>query len=300
MKTAATALSLSLLIATECIAQSDVGFREVRSPSIDTLCTQLLDARRRAESDGRLDFAVEIESAGTAGSNELVARVWSGSTYAVRRIQFTGHSKIDDSTLRRALLFYERDVLDIERLRRSLARINAFGVFEPLTLADVSFAIVEDGVTVDLTMPLRERKPRWWSLSAPLFPAVRLQASVASRLPPWGRGVFEAATYFVSLNFSGWTPLLALQRPIIPGQEWLSGFAITPALSPRAMLVSYGRTHLAHSIEGVLDGAVDDPLLVPVARSGELEEDSLICKPDRGRLWWLRVAASTALRIAMP
>jgi len=39
---------------------------------------------------------------------------------------------------------------------------------------------------------------------------------------------------------------------------------------------------------------------VPVARHGELEEDSLICKPDRGRLWWLRVAASTALRIAMP
>ena len=117
----------------------------------------------------------------------------TGSAYAVRRIQFVGHSKINDTMLRRAMVVNERDLLDIGKLRQSLARINRFGVFEPLTLADVSVARLDDGVTVDLTIPLRERKPRWWSLSAPMFPAVRLQATLASRLPPWGRGIFETA-----------------------------------------------------------------------------------------------------------
>jgi hypothetical protein len=69
-----------------------------------------------------------------------------------------------------------------------------------------------------------------------------------------GRGVFEVATYFVSLNVAGFArPFLALQRPIIPGQELLSGFAVSPALSPRAMLRHYGLTHLAHRIGPLLD-----------------------------------------------
>jgi len=195
----------------------------------------------------------------------------------------------------------ERDLLDIGKLRRSLARINSFGVFEPLTLADVSFATLDDGVTVDLTIPLREGKSRWWSLSAPLFPAFRLQAAIASRLPPWGRGVFEAATYFLSLNVTGFArPFLSLQRPIVPGQEWLSGFAITPALSPRAMLASYGRTHLAHAIGGMLDSSVEDPLVVPVTSSGRWDDQPLVCQPARARLWWLRRIAAVAIGIALP
>ena len=61
----------------------------------------------------------------------------------------------------------------------------------------------------------------------------QFRASLSARLPPWGRGVFEAATYFISLNVAGIAkPFLALQRPLVPGQELLSGFAISPALSP--------------------------------------------------------------------
>jgi hypothetical protein len=302
MKPAATVLSLSLLTATEGIAQSDVRPREIRvsSTAVDTLCSGLLAARRSAESDGHLDFAIEIERAATDDAVELVARVWTGTAHAVRRIHFAGHSKINDTTLRRAMLLNERDVLDIGKLRRGLARINTLGVFEPLALTDVDVAFLDDGVTVDLTIPLRERKPRWWSLSPTLLPGIGLQASIGTRLPPWGRGVVEAATYFLSLNVVGFArPFLALQRPIIPGQEWLSGFAITPA-SPRAMLVSYGRSHLAHSIGGMLDGSVEDPLVVPVTSSGPLEDEPLVCKPARGRLWWVREAAATAVRIAMP
>jgi len=299
MKVGVMVLLLSLITTTEAKAQSTDRPREIRFSSVDTLCTGLLDARRSAESQGRLDFAVEVGPAALENSEERVARVWMGSAHAVRRIHFVGHSKINDTTLRRAMVLNERDVLDIGKLRRSLARINSLGVFEPLTLGDVNIARLEDGVSVDLTIPLRERKPRWWSLSAPIFPAIRMQATLASRLPPWGRGVFETATYFISLNVAGFAkPFLALQRPIIPGQEWLSGFAITS--SPRAMLVSYGRTHLAHSIGGMLDGSVEDPLVASVTSSSRSDDKPLVCKPERGRLWWLRGIASTAVSIAMP
>ena len=66
------------------------------------------------------------------------------------------------------MTIYERDLLDVGQLRRSLARINDIGVFEPLTLADISVARRDDGVTADLTIPLRDRKRRWWSVSGPL------------------------------------------------------------------------------------------------------------------------------------
>jgi hypothetical protein len=283
--------------------QSAVPLREVRfsGPSaVDELCACLLDLRRSAEAQGRLDFTAEVESAGTGGPLDLTARIWMGSPHAVGRINFTGHSGINDSTLRRAMTIYERDLLDVGQLRRSLARINDIGVFEPLTLADISVARRDDGVTADLTIPLRERKRRWWSVSGPMFPGIgMLQASLSSRLPPWGRGVFEATTYFVSLNVAGFAkPFLALQRPVIPGQELLSGFAVSPALSPRAMLMHYGRTHLARRTGTMLDGERIDPLPVPVTLAGPLEAEPLICVPPKPRLWWLRRGAAVVGNVA--
>ena len=272
MKSAALALGLALMAPGAAAGQSAAGLREVRftGPSaVDALCACLLDLRRSAEAQGRLDFTAEVEPAGADGP-DLTARIWAGSAHAVGRINFAGHSGINDSTLRRAMTIYERDLLDVGQLRRSLARINDIGVFEPLTLADISIARRDDGVTADLTIPLRERKRRWWSVSGPMVPGIgALQASLSSRLPPWGRGVFEVATYFVSLNMVGFAkPFLALQRPVIPGQELFSGFAISPALSPRAMLRHYGLTHLAYRIGPMLDGRVNDPLAVPVRSAG--------------------------------
>ena len=251
MKPAALALCLALIAPAAAAGQPAVPLREVRfsGPSAAAeLCACLLDARRSAEAQGRLDFTAEVESAGTGGSPDLTARIRAGSVHAVGRIDFTGHSGIDDSALRRAMTIYERDRLDVGQLRRSLARINDIGVFEPLTLADISITRRDDGVTADLTIPLRERKRRGWLVSGPIFPGIGTwRATLSSRLPPWGRGVFAATTYFVSLNVAGFAkPFLALQRPVIPGQELLSGFAVSPALSPRAMLMHYGRTHLAH------------------------------------------------------
>ena len=301
MRSAALALSLALIAPTAAVGQSAVGLREVcftGSSAVDELCACLLDLRRSAEAQGRLDFTAEVESAGTA----LTARIRVGSAHAVGRINFAGHSGINDSTLRRAMTIYERDLLDVRQLRRSLARINDLGVFEPLTLADISVARRDDGVTADLTIPLRERKRRWWSLSGPMLPGLgTLNASVSSRLPPWGRGVFEAATYFVSLNVAGFAkPFLALQRPVIPGQELVSGFAVSPALSPRAMLMHYGGTHLAHGIGTKIGGEWNDALTVPVVTSaGPVEAEPLICVPPKPRLWWLRRGAAVVGNLAL-
>jgi hypothetical protein len=51
---------------------------------------------------------------------------------------------------------------------------------------------------------------------------------------------------------------------------------------------------------GILDGSVEDPLVVPVTSALRLDATRLICKPARSRVWWLRGIAATAIRIAMP
>jgi len=303
MKSAGFTLCLALITPAVAAGQSPVPLREMRfsGPSaVDELCACLLDLRRSAEAQGHLDFTAEVESAGTDGPPGLIARIRVGSAHAVGRINFTGHSGISDSTLRRAMTIYERDRLDVGQLRRSLARINDIGAFEPLTLADIRVARRDDGVTADLTIPLRERKRRWWSVSGSIFPVGTLRASLSSRLPPWGRGVFDAMTYFVSLNVPAFAkPFLALQRPVIPGQELLSGFAVSPALSPREMLMHYGRTHLAHGVGTMFNGERIDPLAVLVTSVGPLEAKPLTCVPPKPRLWWLRRGGAAVGNVAL-
>lgn len=302
-ESAALALYLTLIARAAAAGQPTGDLHEVRftgPAAVDALCACLLDARRSAEAEGRVDFTVEVEFAGPGTPEDVAARIWMGSPHAIGRIHFAGHSGINDSTLRRAMTVYERDLLDIGQLRRSVARLNDIGVFEPLTLADI---IVQrrDGVTADLTIPLRERKRRWWSVSGPTLPGLgSLRASVASRLPPWGRGVFEATTYFVSLNVAGFSkPFLMLERPVIPGQQLLSGFAVSPGVSGRAMLMHYGRTHLAHGMRAILDGEVRDPLAVPVTSAGRLQDEPLVCVPRKPRLWWLRRGAAAVIDVAL-
>jgi hypothetical protein len=308
MKSAALALCVALIAPAAAAGQPPVSLREARfsGPSaVDQMCACLLELRRRAEAQGHLDFSAEAEPAGTGVMPDLTVRIKLGSAHAVGRINFTGHFRISDSTLRRAMRIYERDRLDVRQLRRSLARINDIGAFEPLTLADIKVAHRDDGVTADLTIPLRERKRRWWSVSGPMFPGVgTLRASLSSRLPPWGRGLFETTTYFVSLNVAGFgagfaKPYLALQRPVIPGQELLSGFAISPALSPRETLMHYGRTHLAHGIDTLLDGEWIEPLAVPITSAARPEGNPLICVPPKPRLWWLRRVGAAVGNVAL-
>lgn len=293
----------SLLLAGEGQAQLAGATLETRfaGPSArKDLCAYLLDARSIAAQHGRLDFAVEVEAANAEASPAFVARVRNGSAVAVHQIQFVGNSKVDDTTLRRAMLVKERDHLNVNDLDRSLKRINAIGVFEPIGPADVGVAMLDDGVSADLTIPLRARKPRWWSVSPTMAPAMRLEAALSSRLPPWGSGLLQAATYFVSLTFFGFDgPIIALSRPMLPGQEWLSGFAITANGAPRSMLWHYGRTHAAWAVDRLLDGDASDPLVVPVTSSDRQARGPLICSPPPDRLRWLRRGAAVVAKIAL-
>jgi hypothetical protein len=178
------------------------------------------------------------------------------------------------------MLLQERAVFDVVKLRRSLARLNQSGLFEPLTIDDVAIQPRDDGVTLDLAISLRERRPARWSLSGRVLPFTgSLQAAISSRLPPWGRGLFEASTYAITLNLIGIPKLvpslaLVLERPYVPGQALFSGFAVSPTLSVPRMLTSYGLTHLGRAARGVLE---EEP-----------RSSFLFCEAPKPRLWWLR------------
>ena len=227
----AFAVCLALTAPVAAFAQMPGRVRAVQftgASAAGALCASLLKEWQSAEAQGRLDFAVEVVSAGTGESALMTARIWTGSPHAVGRINFTGHSNINESTIRRAMTIHERELLDVGQLRRSLLRI------------------------------------------------------------------------FVSLNLGGFAkPLLALERPVLPGQEWLSGFAISPMLSPRGMLTHYGRTHLAHTVGATLNGPVLETLGVPVTADGDLQAEPLLCKPPTPRLLWLRRGAAAAIDIAL-
>jgi hypothetical protein len=279
----------------------------------EALCASLLEMRRVAESEGRLDFSVVAEVSGSRASLDVTPRVHLGSAYGVGRITFSGHHTINDSTLRRALTLRERAVFDVGKLRRSLERINAIGLTEPLTVADVMVARHADGATADLIIPLRERRRRWWSLSGPIIPGLgTYHASISSRLPAWGRGLFDASTYYVTFNALGLVrplaailprgsrPLaIALERPHLPGQDWLSGFALSPQLSPAATVAHYGRTHASRFIGAVLEEFPIESMLVPITDADQIGASHLVCSPPRSKWRWVRRGARTALDIGL-
>ncbi|HJU43421.1 MAG TPA: POTRA domain-containing protein [Vicinamibacterales bacterium] len=292
--------SATLLI---CVLVAAPAAAEPAAPT-GTVCAGLLEMRRQAESQGRLDFSVVVEATGDAPI-EMTPLVQMGSPYGVGRIIFSGHTAINDSTLRRALTLREREVFDVGKLRESLSRLNEIAVTEPLTLADVRVTRNADGVTADVTIPLRERRRRWWSLAGPIIPGLgSYQATIAYRL----------STYYVSFNLLGLArpllgvlPLLsksapvlvALERPYLPGQGLLSGFALSPMLSPRATLAQYGRTQLSRAVTMALDDEISDTLVVPIARSGHESGELLVCQPAKPRLQWLRRGVMYATDLAL-
>ncbi len=281
----------------------------------DAQCACLFESRRIAESQGRIDFSVAVDTLGNGATTDVTAYLRMGSPYAVGRIQFTGHTAINDSTLRRAMTLRERDLFDVGELRRSLARLNDIGFAAPLTLADVIVSRDADGATADVTIPFRERGRRWWSLSGPIIPGFgSFDATIASRLPPWGRGVFETSTYLVSFNvlaavrpllglmpFLSKAPpaLVALERPYLPGQGLLSGFALSPALSARTTLSHYGRSHLGRGVRALLEPETTEPLAVPMADTEASPGTFLVCEPPKPRWVWLRRGVIQAFDLAL-
>jgi hypothetical protein len=186
----------------------------------------------------------------------------------------------------------EGQPLDQMLLRKTLLRINRMGFFEPLSQADVRVNTPPGSNEASLVINLREKKRGHWSLSGPVGPmsiAGPLQFAIGSRLPPWGRNIFELSTYTASVSFMAFAPmsrliglpgllpnktflaLAVLQRPVLPGQKLLSGFTIAPQLGWQAMLLGYGVSHARDLFGGMLEGerAITPTLPVTVARAGD-------------------------------
>ncbi len=97
MKSAAFALCLALIASGPAVGQPAGQLREVRftGPSaVDALCACLLEVRRSAERQGRLDSTAEVEVSGTGTAVDMTARILMGSAHAVGRINFTGHVSV--------------------------------------------------------------------------------------------------------------------------------------------------------------------------------------------------------------
>jgi hypothetical protein len=281
----------------------------------EAMCACLLDAHTIAESQGRLDFSVVAETSRDREPIDVTAHVRIGPQYSVGRIQFTGHGTINDSTLRRAFTLRERELLDVGKLRQSLERLNDIGLAEAVTLRDLVFSRHVDGATADITVPLRKRGWRSWSVSGPVIPGLgSYRASISSRLPVWGRGAFDASTYLVTFNalalarsslgilsvLSRTPPAVVLfERPYVPGQGSLSGFAWSPALSVRETIAQYGRAHLGPGAHAILDDEPRDTLAVPIVGEGHPSGAFFVCASAQSRWRWLRRGAVRAIDIAL-
>jgi hypothetical protein len=156
-------------------------------------------------------------------------------------------------------LLDEGDLLDQGLLRKSLARLNNTGLFEPLSESNVAINTPPGSDRADIFLNLRERKTRFWNLSGPVGPMSiggSLYFKIGTRLPPWGWRLVELSTYTVSMNFmlipksvatllpgfpsSGFLAAATIQRPLLPGQPIFSGFSIAPQLGWQGMLLGYG------------------------------------------------------------
>src|SRR6202011_5748829 len=125
----------------------------------------------------------------------------------------------------------------------------------------------------DITVHLTERKRGAWNLSGPVGPlslAGPLRGSVSSRLPPWGQGLLELSTYTLSFNMFAFSrsflpvlslaskktvfPVVALERPFLPGAGWLSGLALSPQIGWKAATAGYASTQLHRRLQPLIAG----------------------------------------------
>jgi hypothetical protein len=276
------------------------------------VCAALLRARREAESRGVLDFSASLRVRG----ENLATTIDRGEPYRVGRIEFSGNRHYSDATLRRNFLIEEGQLLDGRLLRKSIDRLNRGKLFEPI---DSSQVLIHPGGAkgvADLRVKLTELKRGSWRISGPAGPpsfAGSLEASLKSRLPPWGSGVFELATYTASISMFAFAhpilPLLAidrrrkllavlaLSRPFSPGEGWESGFSIAPELGWRASALGYSLTQVQQRLLPVLAG--DSGLVpeLPVMVEGPRREGVMLCEPAPPRFAKLRYGATIALRL---
>ncbi|HEY6392973.1 MAG TPA: POTRA domain-containing protein [Bryobacteraceae bacterium] len=289
----------------------------VRVPAAASVCTGLLSARREAQRQGILDFTATLHvlPADANHTVDLIATTERGRPYRVGRIDFIGNHRHSDATLRRNFLLDEGQLLDELQLRKSLGRLNRGNLFEPVTEKNVAVQTNEASGIADITVRLIERKRGAWNLSGPVGPASfagPLQASISSRLPPWGAGLFELSTYTASVSMFAFAhpilpllaignkhpllPVLALARPFSPAYGWKSGFSIAPQLGWRASALSYAIVQTQQRLLPALSGDRGLVSQLPVTVQREKSESVMFCEQPKPRFTHARDIASLAIR----
>ena len=291
------------------------------------ICNALLEERRSAERAGILDFTSQIEvhdlattGAATRKTADLTVSITRGTPYRIGRIEFRGNRSFSDATIRRAFVLDEGDLLDQQLLRKSLARLNNTGLFEPLSETNVVINTPPGSDRADIFLKLQERKGRQWTLSGPVGPMSiggSLYFKIGARLPPWGWRLVELSTFTISMNFmlipksvatllpgfpnSGFLAAATLQRPLLPGQPILSGFSVAPQLGWQGMLLGYGFSRARWMAGGWFSSPSVTPALpVAIVHAAEAEvtdatpAGTLYCEPPKPRFAWIRRAGGLA------
>jgi hypothetical protein len=278
--------------------------------------------RREAEKKGVFDFNTHMsyrpveDAKGADPTVDLMAEVEEGRTYTINRIEFTGVRHYKDATARRNFLLDEGDLLDSTKLRKSLSRLNQTNLFEQVEEGQVQINTDERTGTADITVPLTERKRGMWNFSGPVGPisfAGPVQGMIASRLPPWGQGIFELSTYYLSLSVIGYfspiakllpmslskqgiLPVLSLFRPYNPGDGWKSGFLIAPQLGWQASVYTYGTTQAASRLIPLITGNQRFTPQLAVSFDRPAGEGVLLCNPPQPRFHTARMGAAMLLQ----
>ncbi len=295
------------------------GPRYQTRESIPQLCKTLLAQRRDAERQGILDFSatLHVQLADNSSTRvNLITSIDPGPPYRIGRVEFLGNHHYSDAMLRRTLLLDEGQLLDEYLLRKSAARLNQTALFEPITAANIAVQTNETTGIANLTIRLTEHKRGAWNLSGPAGPASfagPLVASIGSRLPPWGAGLFELSTYTASISLIAFAhplipalslnpkrrllPVLAFSRPFFPGEGWKSGFSIAPQLGWRALALGYATTQFEQRLLPTLSGDRGLVPELPVTIEGPNNNGGVMfCEQPAPRLMPLRMAASMSLR----
>jgi outer membrane protein assembly factor BamA len=288
-----------------------------RVGSPQAFCSAMFAARRDAEREGIIDFSVTLHVQPVANAvADLTARIVHGQPYRTGRIEFVDYARYKDATLRRNFLLDEGAPLDEGLLRKSVARLNRTMLFEPVSDRDVVIRPNEKTGEADISVRLARRRRGAWQLAGPAGPASLagpLEASIGSRLPPWGSGIFELSTYTASVSMLAFAhpilpalsvaakmprlPVFAVRRPFSPGEGWRSGFSVVPQLGWRASAVSYATTQIQQRTLPLLAG---NPGLKPelqVAVERPMGEASMFCALPPARFLNWRRGAVLALQI---
>lgn len=276
------------------------------------LCRCLRELKRGAESEGRLDFDVDLQIqrrgepelpaargkvpepslARNLPPVSLLARVTTGRPFRVGRMEFQSAGSINDLTLRRAMTIDEADPFDWGQIHRSVARLNRLGLIEPVSEENLRVLRRPDEDMADLFVSVKCAQRGRWSLSGPAGPfnvLNNLNFTLSSRLPNWGKKPWEIGTYYLSVSFLSFPqaliradsidiskkilPLFAVSRPYLPGQGWRSGFFVSPQLNWRESLKNYGITQLRELGHGVLSAPQEADIVVPVSWAGPAEQN---------------------------